>query len=80
MAVDGGIVRELGADVLEFRFLLLAREADVAALPGGAALLEGDMVAGTAAPQDTLQRARLCGRGLELLLEGLAARGLVAHA
>src|SRR5262249_32944073 len=73
----------LGADVLQLDFLLIAREADVAALPGGDALLQSDIVEGTTAPQDTLQRTLLGGRGPQLLLVGLAARSccrLFAHA
>jgi hypothetical protein len=44
VAVDGGVLGERRPDVLEFRFLLVARDGHVAALIGGNALFEGNIV------------------------------------
>jgi hypothetical protein len=79
VAVDGGVIRERGPDVLQLGFLLVARERDVAALPGGDALLEGDGVELPAHHDHALQLVLLCGCRLELVRERLAACGLVAH-
>ncbi len=70
--MDGGVLRELRADGLQFGFLLVARDGDVAALPGGDALLQGGVVELAAAPQHFLQRPLLGGRGTQLLFVGLA--------
>jgi hypothetical protein len=79
VAVDGCVFRERLADVLQLRFLLVAREADVAALPGGDALLKRRVVERATAPQDALKLALLLGRRPEFLLVGPAARRLFAH-
>jgi hypothetical protein len=54
MAVDGGVFRELLTDRLQLGFLLIPREGDVAALPGGDALFQGGVVERATAPQDVL--------------------------
>src|SRR5262249_11326449 len=76
-AVDRGVLRILRPDSLQLGFLLLAREGDTAALPGGAALLQGRGVAGAAAPQDTLQCPLLGRSGPELLFQGFTTHSLV---
>ena len=62
------------ADVLQLRFLRVALHRDVAAFPGGPALLQGDVIEGAAAPQDHVQRPLLLRRRPQLLLEGFAYR------
>ncbi len=49
--VDCGVFRELGADHLQLRLLLIARDGDVAALPGGDALLKRGVVERATAPE-----------------------------
>ena len=39
VGMDGGVFRERGADVFEFRFLLIAGDGDARSLPGADALL-----------------------------------------
>jgi hypothetical protein len=80
MAVDGGILRQLRADGPELGFLLVATERDVGALPGGDTLLQGRGVEPTAEQQQALQFPLLLSSGLQLVLEGLVACRLVAHA
>jgi hypothetical protein len=74
VAVDGGILWEGRVDILELGFLLRAGERDMAALPGGDALLECRVVQRTAVPQDLLQRTLLRWCGAERFLVGRAAR------
>ena len=74
MAVDGGVLRERCAEVLQLRFLLIAREREVAALPGGDALLQRRVVESTAQSKHTPKRPLLLKRGLEVVLVGLAYR------
>src|SRR5262245_4455438 len=78
MAVDGRVLRHGLADGLDFCFLLVARERDVATCPGRDALFQGGVVKRAAAPQDALQLPLLGGGGPKLFLVGLAAC-LVAH-
>src|SRR5262249_15800540 len=79
VAGNGGRLRAPLPRVLEFGFLLVAREGDAAALPGGDALLQSSVVERATVPEDALQRTLLCGRGPQLLLVGLVARCLFAH-
>jgi hypothetical protein len=74
VAVEDGLLWELGADGLALGFLLVVRDGDVAALPGRNALFEGDIGDRATAPQDTFQRTLLRGRGPEFLLLGFAHR------
>ncbi len=74
MAMDGGVVREVLTEVLQLGFLLIARDTDVAALPGGDALFQGGVIERAAAPQDELKLALLAGCRPQLLLERLAHR------
>src|SRR5262249_42635148 len=68
LGLDGGIVREGGASLLEFRLLLRARDpAALAAAPPGEALLQGGGVEQATAPQYLLQRPFLGGWRAELL-------------
>ena len=71
MAVDGSILRKRAANVLHLRFLLIPRDGDVAALPGGDVLLQGGIVEIAAAPEDFIQHPLLRGCWAELLLECL---------
>ena len=50
VAMDGLVLRHLGANGLEFGFLLVARDRDAAPLPGGDALLEGGVIEIAATP------------------------------
>ena len=79
VAVEGDILWERLTDGRELGFLLRAGEADVAALPGGDALLQGRVVEGATAPQDLLKRTLLGGRGPQLFLVRRAPRRLFAH-
>src|SRR5262249_10964778 len=76
--VDGSILRQLGADGLQLRFLLKARDRDVAALPGRDALFEGDVVKRATAHQCTLQFPLQLGSRLELVFASLA-HALLVH-
>jgi hypothetical protein len=78
VAMESGVLGELGTNVLEIGVLLLPRDADVAPLPGGDALVEGDVVERATAPQHPLQRTLLSGRGPQLLLVG-RAHALLVH-
>jgi hypothetical protein len=71
VGMDGGVVWKRGADVLQFGFLLVARDRDVAALPGGDALLQGGIVEAAAAPEHLIQCAFLGRGGPQLLFVGL---------
>ncbi len=71
VCMDGGIFRELGPEVFQLRFLLVARDGDLVPLPGGDALLQGRIVERAAVPQDKLKLALLFGRRPQLLLERL---------
>ena len=51
VAVDGGVFGHLCPDGLQLGFLCKARDGDVAALPGGDALLERGVVERAAAPE-----------------------------
>jgi hypothetical protein len=77
--MDSGVLRELGPDVFQFGFLLVARERGAASPPGGDALLQPGVVEVAAAPDDLVQRPFLRGRGAQLLLIGFAQR-LSVHA
>src|SRR5260221_14636513 len=70
MAMDGGVVREVLTEVLQLGFLLIARDTDVAALPGGDALFQAGVIERAAAPQDELKLALLAGGRPQFLLEG----------
>ncbi len=72
MAMDAGVLWHLRAQGFQLGFLLIAREADVAALPGGDALFQGGGRERAAAPQDALKLALLGGRRPQLLLLRLA--------
>ncbi len=61
--MDGRVLGKRGADVLQFGFLLKARDGDATPLPGGDALLQGGVVEIAAAPQDDFKRPLLCGVG-----------------
>src|SRR5260221_11425695 len=74
VGVNGRVCGELGADSLQFRFLLVARDGDVAPLPSRDALLHSGVVEIAAAPEDCIQRALLGGRGPQLLFVRLAHR------
>ena len=63
--------------VLQLGFLLVARDRDVAPLPGRDALLQGGVVEHATAPEHLLQRPLLGGRRPQLLLVGLAHRWLL---
>jgi hypothetical protein len=65
--VDGGVVRKLGAQILQFRLLVVARDGDLATLPGGDALLQGSVVQLTATPRYVVQRPLQRRRGTQLL-------------
>src|SRR5258708_34190421 len=73
--VDGGVVGQVGAQVLELRFLLVAARGHAALAVEGDALFQGGVVERATAPQDSSKRTFLVGRGLQLLLIGFA-RGL----
>ena len=81
VAMQGGVVRELGTNGLELGFLLRARAAGQtwqrtqAVLRWSRATLE--RVRQRHTTHDALQRTLLSGRGLELLLGGLAHTLLV---
>src|SRR5262249_17996553 len=79
MRVDGSIVWERGAQVLQLGFLLEAgRRFTLATLPPRLALLQGGIVERATAPEHLLQRPLLCGRRFQLLLKGLA-RACLSH-
>jgi hypothetical protein len=78
LAVEGRVLRELRADGLAFCFLLLTCGRDVAPMPGGDALLQGHSVERAPAPQHALKLPLLGTRRAQLLLVGLATRGLFA--
>src|SRR5262249_1076239 len=62
----------VGPDRLELRFLLVARDGDAAALPGGDALLKGRVVERAAMPEYFVQHPLLRGRWPQFLFVGLA--------
>src|SRR5260221_10951763 len=72
--MDGGVFGELSTDSLQLGFLLVARDGDVAPLPGGDALLQGGVVELAAAPEHVVQRPLLSGRGSPFLFVRLASR------
>jgi len=72
--VDGRIFGELGPTVLPFSFLLVARDRDVAALPGGDARRKSGIVAIATVPQDNLPRPLLLRSGREVVRIGFAHR------
>ena len=74
LAMDGGILWQSGAKVLECGFLLKTREGDAHAVPGGDALLQRRVVESTAQSKHTPKRPLLLKRGLEVVLVGLAYR------
>jgi len=75
LRVDGCVLREGGAHLLEFALLLQARGgAPLPAPPPRAALFEGGGVERATAPQGAVQRPLLRGRGPELFLLGFAHR------
>ena len=51
VAVEGGVLRHVRTDILQLGFLLVARDRDVAALPGGDALLQGGVGERATAPE-----------------------------
>ena len=77
VAVDGGVFWHLGPDGFQLGFLGQARDGDVAALPGGEALLKRRVVERATAPEHGLQRPFLGGRRAQFLLVGLAHARLV---
>src|SRR5262249_9271185 len=68
VAVDRGVRRELRADDRELGFLLVARDRDVATLPGSDAVFQGDIVEGAAAPEYLVHHPLLCGCWAQFLL------------
>jgi hypothetical protein len=76
-AVEGGVRRERRPESLQLGLLVGAREGDVAALPGGAALCQGGVGERAAAPEHLLQRPRLARCRTQLLHVGFASRWLV---
>jgi hypothetical protein len=72
MAVEGSVLQKRRADILQFGFLLELRDGDLAALPGGDALLQRCVVEHSAAPEHRVQRTLLGRRRTEFLFVGLA--------
>src|SRR5215831_17518050 len=70
--MDGRVLREFSADVLQFGFLLVAGNRSAASLPGGDALLQGDVVEPATQPEHTLQFPLLLRSGPEPVLVGPA--------
>ena len=67
--MDGGVLRKRGADVLEFGFLLIAREGDARSLPGGDALLQAPCCRASGTSQAHAPSSRSCsGVGMSLYL------------
>jgi hypothetical protein len=78
-AVEGSRLRERGAHILQLRFLRVATDGDLAALPGGDALFPGSVVELPAPHQDALQFPHRLGSGLQLIRERLAQTLQVVH-
>lgn len=72
VAVNGCVLRECGADVLQLGFLLVAGEGDATAAVGSDTLLQGRVVEPAARPQDAIQHLLLCGRWFDLVLVGFS--------
>src|SRR5262245_20624815 len=77
MSMNGLVRREFRSYLLQFGFLLVTREGDMASLVGGDALFEGNVVEITTAPQYLIQHPLLGRRGTQFFLEGLAYGWLV---
>jgi hypothetical protein len=71
VAVESSILGERFANAGQLGFLGVTFHRDVAALPCGFALLQGNVVERATAPQDKLELALLFGRRPEFLFEGL---------
>jgi len=62
VAMEGRVLRQLSAEVFQFRVLLRAMDRDSARSPPGNALFQRRVVERATAPQDKLQRPLLLGR------------------
>src|SRR5262245_46891620 len=72
MAVDGLVVWQLRTECFQLGFLLIPCDRDAALTPQRDALLQGGVVEGATAPQDSLKLALLVGGRAQLLLVGFA--------
>ena len=74
--MDGRVLWHLGADLLEFGFLLVPGDGDAAALPGGDALLQAGVVEIAAQVKHAPKLPLLLRSRLEFVLECLAHCGV----
>jgi hypothetical protein len=70
--MNGLVFGKLRSYLLQFGFLLVTREGDMASLVGSDALFEGGVVEITTAPEDFIQRSLLGGSRAEFLFKCLA--------